>query len=181
MHMNNPPLYIIHHLRSKTYTHPSCTRTPHSTPPIPFNFLFFKRKNPHLPLNRLLLRPLLRIPLPLLIEILPLLIRAHTSQLGITGILLRLVLSKLALLGLLLIIELADLGNLLLARGLDATHGLGAEVGLGGEEVGEAQEVGKQWNGGGVRGAGGLELEGELNALGLDGVVESGREGLVIV
>lgn len=54
-------------------------------------------------------------------------------------------------------------------------------MGLGGEEVGEAKEVGKQWDGGGVRGAGGLELEGELDALGLDGVVESGREGLVIV
>ena len=96
-----------------------------------------------------------------------------------TRILLRLVLSKLALLGLLLVVELADLGNLLLARGLDATHGFGAEVGLGGEEVGEAQEVGEERDGGGVRGTGGLELEGELDALGLDGVVESGRKGLV--
>jgi hypothetical protein len=127
-----------------------------------------------LTLDSRLLRPLLRIPLALLIQILPLLVCRHAAELGVALLLLELVGSQLALFGLLVVVELADLGDLLLAGGLDAAQGFGAEVRFRDEEVGEADEVLEKRESGVVGGTGGLELHGEVDALAGDGVVESG-------
>jgi hypothetical protein len=79
-------------------------------------------------LDRLLLLAPLRVPLPLFLEILPLLVSTHPRQHLIPLLLLELVALELALVGLLVVVELADLGNLLLARRFDAAQGFRAEV-----------------------------------------------------
>mgnify|MGYP003624085238 CR=1 FL=1 len=114
---------------------------------------------------------LLAVPLALLLQELALLVGAQTTELRVTLLLLQLVCRELALLGLLVLVDFADLGDLLVARLLDAAEGFGAEVRGGGEVVGEADEVVEEGEGGGVVG---LELEREVDALLGLGVVEAG-------
>jgi hypothetical protein len=111
------------------------------------------------------------VPLALLLKVLALLLGAQASKLRIALLALELVGCDLALLGLLLLVDFADLGNLLVARLLDAAQGLGAEVRGRGEVVWEAQEILEEWQGGGVVGG---ELHGEVDALLGLGVVEAG-------
>ena len=92
----------------------------------------------HLRLYRPPLHLLLTIPLPLLFQKLPLLLRTQPSQLRIPLLALILVQRELPLLGLFLIVEFPYLGDLLLTRGFDAAQGFGAEMCGGGEVVGEA-------------------------------------------
>jgi hypothetical protein len=126
----------------------------------------------HLCLNRTPLHLLPAIPLPLLIQELALLVRTQSSELRITLFALELVRGRLALLCLFLLVYLADLGDLLLARLLDAAEGFGAEVRGRGEVVGEAQEVLEERE---RRGVVGLELHGEIDALLGLGLVEAGQ------
>lgn len=122
-------------------------------------------------LNRTPLHLLLTIPLSLLIQKLPLLIRTQPPQLRIPLLPLELIRRRLALLCLLLLVHPADLADLLVARLLDAAQGFGAEVCRRREVVGEAQEVLEEGERGIVVG---LELEGEVDALFGLGVVEAG-------
>lgn len=89
------------------------------------------------------LHALLSIPLPLLLQKLPLLLGAQSSELSVALLSLELVSREFALFCLLLIVCPADLGNLFLARLADAAQGFWAEVRSGNELVGEAEEVGK--------------------------------------
>jgi hypothetical protein len=90
------------------------------------------------------------IPLTLLLEVLALLFGTQSAELGVTLLPLELVSRNLPLLGLLFLIDLADLGDLLVARLLDAAEGFRAEVGRRGEVVGETKEVLEDGEGGGV-------------------------------
>jgi hypothetical protein len=92
-------------------------------------------------LNRTPLHLLPTIPLALLLQILALLVGTQPAELRIPLFALELVSRELALLGLFLLVDLADLGNLLFARLLDAAQGFGAEVCGRREVVGQAQEV----------------------------------------
>jgi hypothetical protein len=113
---------------------------------------------------------LLAVPLALLLQELALLVGAQTTELRVTLLLLQLVCGDFALFGLLVLVDFADLGDLLVARLLDAAECFGTEVRSGGEVVGEADEVVEEREGGGVVG---LKLEREVDALLGLGVVEA--------
>jgi hypothetical protein len=83
---------------------------------------------------------------------------------------LQLVGRDLALLCLLFLINLANLGDLLLTRLLNAAESFGAEVRSGSQVVRKTKEVLEEWEGGGVvRG----KLEGKIDSLLGLGVVET--------
>lgn len=98
------------------------------------------------------------------------LVRTKTSKLRITLFALEFVRGDLPLFSLLFLVNLADLGDLLFARLLDAAQGFGPEVRGGSEMVRETEEVLEEGQGRGiVRG----KLEGEVDALLGLGVVET--------
>jgi hypothetical protein len=133
-----------------------------------------RRPKLHLRFDRTPLHLLPAVPLPLLIQELALLVCAQSSELRVTLFPLELVCSRLALLCLLLLIHLANLGDLLFARLLDAAESFGTEMRGGSEVIGKAQEVLEERE---RRGVVGLELHGEVDALLGLGLVEAVRTG----
>lgn len=92
-------------------------------------------------LDSLPLLLLLAVAVALLLEVLALLVGAHAAEQGVAFLALELVAREPALLGLLFVVDLADLGDLVVARRLDAAHGLWAEVRGRDQHVREAQEL----------------------------------------
>ena len=153
-----------------------------STLPIssdkPSPISFHQQSQPTCPHLRLLRHPLISLPhllLPLLVQKLPLLIRAHALKSGIPQLLLLPIAFEFTLFGLLVLVDASEFADFFFARRFDAAGDFGPEVGGGDEEVRETQELREDGEGRGVGGGvGGIgEFEGEGEAFFGDGVVQS--------
>lgn len=103
------------------------------------------------------------------IQELALLLSSHATEKTLTLLLLDLLCSQLALLGLLFLLSAAQLLNLLVADTADLPHHLATEVCGRDESVGEAQVLVEK---GQSRGVAGGEVDGELDTLPGDGLVD---------
>jgi len=121
----------------------------------------------HLPLPGPLHLTLPKIPRPLLLQKLLLLLTIQPLELRIPLDLLLLLQLQASLLRLLIRVNLLDLLSLFIPRRTNTAQHFGAEVGGAGKRVGKAQEGGEEGDGfaPGPRGGGRGELEGEGDAL----------------
>lgn len=125
-------------------------------------------------LHRLPAHALSLLLLLLLLHELPLLLRRHALELGVSCIQFGLVRQCFPLLGSLGLGQLLDLLGFFITGCAHAAHHFGTEVGGGDELVGHAQEVGEDWEGWwSDAAAGGAEAEVEGDALLRDELVEA--------